>query len=311
MVDAPLISVIIPTYNSKYIEDCLKSCLGQTIGMDALEIIMVDDASTDDTVDRVSALLKGNPIQLIQLSENGGPAAARNAGLKVARGKFVAFLDSDDAMKPEKLEKQLKYCEANPSIQAVISGIEEIDLHGNFIRTLVRLFPEDRSEQVEILFLDNLHTITSTLFFKRSLLGATGLMDPDLLNLEDMEFALKLLKHTPMYYFPEGMTIRRVLDTGLSYTASETVFSESREAFLASALLIHPDLNMRVRQYWYLNYSRLGRVLQRQGDSRRARHYYRESMKWQLSPLGVLGFVLSYFPVRFQSRLANRTWKRK
>lgn len=309
MTDTMKVSIIIPVYNSLYLEDCIQSCLDQTLGSDSLEIIIIDDKSTDDTVARVSEMAHQYPLTLIQLPENSGPAAARNAGMKQATGEYIAFLDSDDMMVPEKLHKQLNYCIENPEIEAVISGIEEIDAGGATIRHLVRLFSENREEQVKIIFLDNLHTITSTLLFKRSLLDASGLMDPTLKNLEDMDFALRLLQHARMHYLPECLTIRRLLSSGLSHSASEQLFMDSRQRFLEQAVTLHTFLEPDVRQYWLLNYSRLGRVLQRQGQVKRARYYYLLSLKQGLNMVGLLGYILSFGPVGVQQKLAGNVWR--
>ena len=309
MANSPLVSIIIPAFNSAYIEASLESCLQQTIRIEELEIIVIDDASTDDTAERIAHLSKSQPIQLINLAENVGPAAARNAGLELAQGEYIAFLDSDDMMKPDKLEKQLNFCRQNPAIAMVISGIEEIDKDNALIRNLLRPFPADLKTQVEILFFDNLHTITSTLFFKRSLLDSTGMMNPDLKNLEDMDFALKLLQHSSMHYYPECLTVRRVLDTGLSFTASESIFVESRTDFFNTAIKLHPFLKGLSQKYWFLNYARLGRVLQRQGVGNRARHYYQLSIGHQANPVALLGYVLSFFPIFIQKYFATKTWK--
>jgi len=309
MADSPIISIIIPVFNGDYIEECMESCLYQTLPPEDLEIIVIDDASTDDTVERILKMSDSFPIHLIKMKKNGGPAAARNAGLSVAKGEYISFLDADDMMKADKLEKQLAFCRSNSSIEAVISGIEEIDKNDALIRNLVRTFSDDLKTQVEILFLDNLHTITSTLFFKRNLLDSTGLMNPGLLNLEDMEFALKLLQYTTMYYYPECLTVRRVLNTGLSYSVTESIFIKSRKEFLTSAIPMHPFLEVLVNRYWALNYTRLGRILQRQGDGIRARHYHYLSLRHKFNWIGLFGYMLSYFPENIQQQIAGNTWK--
>ncbi len=309
MAKTPLISIIIPVYNSRYMEPCIQSCLAQTLGSDKLEIIVVNDASTDDSATRLDQMNQTWPLTILHQPANAGPAAARNAGLEIARGEYVAFLDSDDMMKPDKLAKQLDYCSLNPGIGAVISGIEEIDEQDKFIRELNRDFPISHGAQVETIFLDNLHTITSTLLFKRSLLSSTKFMDPGLQNLEDMEFALKLLRHTNMAYYPESLTIRRVLSSGLSHSVSETIFMNSRRAFFSSAIRLFPELSELEQVYWSLNYARLGRVLQRQALGQRARFFYHQSLKNQPNMIALLGFGLSFLPTGLQKSLAAKNWR--
>jgi len=97
----PLISVIIDTYNyGIYIEDAIASAINQTLPRESYEIIVVDDGSTDDTRQRVAKYLPGI---IYHYKENGGQASAFNAGLSLARGEFIAFLDADDYWEPEKL----------------------------------------------------------------------------------------------------------------------------------------------------------------------------------------------------------------
>lgn len=103
--DVPLVSVIVPTFNrAAHLAGCLRSVLRQTHR--TLEIIVVDDASTDDTESVVRAL-RDTRIVYRRLGANGGPAVARNAGIRAARGRFVAFLDSDDRYAPTTVERQI------------------------------------------------------------------------------------------------------------------------------------------------------------------------------------------------------------
>ena len=104
-----LVSVIIPSYNSdRYIEGAIQSVLNQTY--QNWELIIVDDCSTDNSIERIEKIVSGNPkIRLIKLKSNMGSAQARNAGLEVASGRFIAFLDSDDIWRFVKLEKQVVF----------------------------------------------------------------------------------------------------------------------------------------------------------------------------------------------------------
>src|SRR5687768_15886944 len=107
-MNIPLVSVIMPAYNAeKYIQQAIDSVLTQTFT--SWELIIIDDGSNDGTVSVVKRnQLKNDHILLIQ-QENKKQGAARNAGLHVARGVWIAFLDSDDQWLPTKLETQLRY----------------------------------------------------------------------------------------------------------------------------------------------------------------------------------------------------------
>lgn len=108
-----LVSIIMPSYNcGKYVEETIRSVQAQTYKN--WEIIFVDDCSTDGTVKRVLELReKDSRIKLFQNKFNSGAAVSRNNALCEAKGRWIAFLDSDDLWEPEKLEKQVKFLEEN------------------------------------------------------------------------------------------------------------------------------------------------------------------------------------------------------
>lgn len=104
----PLISVLLPTFNSEdYVEETIKSVLSQTYSN--LELIIVDDCSSDNTMAVITAVTNGDERVFIKrLAENsGGPAHPRNVGISIAKGSFIAFIDSDDLWHREKLSIQL------------------------------------------------------------------------------------------------------------------------------------------------------------------------------------------------------------
>lgn len=104
----PLVSIIVPTYNvERYVEECMDSLINQTY--ENTEIIVLDDASTDATV----YLLKqyGERIQLIENAENKGQGTRRNEGIKLAKGKYIYFVDSDDWIESDTIEKLIKQVE--------------------------------------------------------------------------------------------------------------------------------------------------------------------------------------------------------
>jgi glycosyltransferase involved in cell wall biosynthesis len=154
IVTNPAVSIIIPAYNaSEYIQETISSVLNQSF--QDFEVIVVDDGSTDGTVEMVEKF--HDHIQLIRRS-NGGAAKARNAGIEAARGEWIAFIDADDIWMPDKLELQLEQASSEfqmvytdrsnigtldglPKIQSLIQPLYEGDifldllLKGNFITT--------------------------------------------------------------------------------------------------------------------------------------------------------------------------------
>jgi len=103
-----LVSIIMPSYNTdKYIKQSIESVLNQTYSN--WELIIVDDCSTDDTDEIVRPFLLDERIRYVKNEQNKGAALSRNRALREAKGKWIAFLDSDDLWLPSKLERQLDY----------------------------------------------------------------------------------------------------------------------------------------------------------------------------------------------------------
>ena len=119
MSAAPAVSVVIPAYNAgRWLAETIGSVLGQSLG--DFELLVVDDASTDDTA-AVAVGIADSRLRLIRQPQNMGVAAARNAGIEAARGEFIAFLDADDIALPQRLEKQVAFLRAHPEV-AILGG---------------------------------------------------------------------------------------------------------------------------------------------------------------------------------------------
>jgi teichuronic acid biosynthesis glycosyltransferase TuaG len=109
----PLVSIITPAFNSeKFIQETIESVLAQTY--QNWEMVIVDDGSKDNTVTLVKTYTETDSrIKLIELKENSGPAVTRNTAIKHSKGRYLAFLDSDDQWLPDKLEKQLQFMQVH------------------------------------------------------------------------------------------------------------------------------------------------------------------------------------------------------
>lgn len=134
-MDEELISIITPTYNcGKFIGETIETVLNQTYKN--WEMIIVDDESKDNTEEVVSTY-KDPRIKYIRLTENSGAAIARTRAMQEAKGKYMAFLDSDDLWKSNKLEAQIKFMKKN-NYNFVCSSYEQIDEQGNKNRKIIK-----------------------------------------------------------------------------------------------------------------------------------------------------------------------------
>src|SRR5690554_3918162 len=125
----PLVTVFIPVYNCEnFIDECLKSILNQTYKN--IEVLLVDDGSTDNSVEKIKKYSDPR-IRLIQNERNMGIPYTRNVGLKEAKGKYIAIMDSDDISMPIRIEKQVAYLEQHPEIDAVSSFYIKFDEKSN------------------------------------------------------------------------------------------------------------------------------------------------------------------------------------
>lgn len=134
MIDgSPLVSVVVPAFNAaKTISETLRSISQQTYS--ALEIVVVDDGSTDETADIARRHGEVDPRMRVVTKSNGGVASARNAGIGCTRGAFVAFIDADDLWHPTKIAKQLAVLLAGgPDMALVYAPFRLIDAHGRVL----------------------------------------------------------------------------------------------------------------------------------------------------------------------------------
>ena len=125
-----LVSIIMPSYNcGEFVEDTIRSVQAQTY--QNWEIIFMDDCSSDDTVSKVTELREEDPrIRMFQNKINSGAAVSRNNALREAKGRWIAFLDSDDLWEPTKLERQVRFMEEN-GYKFSYTCYQEMDSDGN------------------------------------------------------------------------------------------------------------------------------------------------------------------------------------
>lgn len=186
------ISVIIPAFNaSATIARAIASVRTQRCG--GIEIIVIDDGSSDDTVEVVRALIgPGENIQLLRLAKNKGASAARNAGIAIARGAYLAFLDADDIWLPEKLAKQLAVMEADPTIALISCNSQMTSAEGKPLKEgHLNRPPIEGADAWKTLLAYNFLP-TPTVLTRTSLVKYLGGFDESLAVGEDLDLWIKL-----------------------------------------------------------------------------------------------------------------------
>lgn len=209
----PKISVIIPAFNRGHlIADTLRSILEQTLP--AQEIIVVDDGSTDDTAAVAASF---GPLVKVIRRENGGPAAARNTGFRVATGEFIHFFDSDDLAAANKQEVQVKVLEQQGGDVAIGPWIMGRFSGKQFLASGLAYqqpgLPRER-DLVKAL-LTYWTVLPHTLLFRREIVERVGGFDESLFGPEDQQMVLAcLLAGAKMVHSPATMTFYRQGDPG-------------------------------------------------------------------------------------------------
>lgn len=212
------ISVIIPTYNrKKFIVKAIESVCQQTLPPH--EILVIDDGSTDDTG---ATLQQGEYADLLQyhkIDHSGKPAIARNYGLRLATGNWVAFLDSDDLWEPRKLERQIElYAGLNEEDQISCGLIDTFNLvidaaTGN---VLSRLTFVKQGRSIDRVLAGNYINKTSSVMIRRKVFDEVGVFDENLMIGEDSEMWLRIAKTFSVFTVKEFLTQVRVNTSSIS-----------------------------------------------------------------------------------------------
>ncbi len=198
----PVVSVVIPTYNRlPKVKDAIDSVLSQTYR--DFEFWVVDDGSTDGTGEALRVF--GNKIKYIS-QDNRGASAARNLGARVSRGKYLAFLDSDDLWEPEKLEIQVKCMEENP--QFPLCYTDEI-----WIRKGIRVNPKKRHGKYSGWIFEKCLPLCiispSSALMRRALFEETGGFDETLPVCEDYDFWLRVTCRYPVLFIDQKLIVKK------------------------------------------------------------------------------------------------------
>tara|TARA_Y100001970_G_C14225127_1_gene855173 strand:+ start:1685 stop:2440 length:756 start_codon:yes stop_codon:yes gene_type:complete len=199
------VDIILPTFNcDKYIEETINSVINQTFK--EWKLIIIDDASKDNTINLINKFLKDDRINLVILKKNKGAGFCRNLGMRISKSQYVAFIDSDDIWKENKLKKQLNkmdeknfdftYTDYTPFLEK--NGVKK--LKKNII------LPNNFDYN---LFIKKTSICTSSMIIRRKRIGVIKFLDTKIC--EDYYFKCKLLKNCNLAAnIGENLTLYRI-----------------------------------------------------------------------------------------------------
>jgi glycosyltransferase involved in cell wall biosynthesis len=248
MTKKPKVSIIIPTYNAiAYLPEAVESVLRQTFK--DFELIIVDDGSSDLTVEWVSQIT--DPRVQVIWQDNHGSARARNRGIAIALGEYIALLDADDVWEPSKLEKQVNFLDRNSAIGLVDTSVVLINEDG---KSTGKIITSKAKKDVwkELVQFQPVCSCDSTPLIRRECFETVGLFDEDLLFLEDLDFWIRL---TSRYQFG---AIKEPLVRYRQYSGSKS--SNCRETLLAFRQIIEKTFENASVELLYLRDRGYGRI---------------------------------------------------
>lgn len=210
--DLKLVSVIIPLYNrEKTIQRAIDSVLNQTYTN--IEVLVVDDGSSDNSVQMLNKYKRDERVKVFYQSRNKGANAARNRGIKEAKGDYIAFQDSDDMWLPDKLEKQIRYMEKE---NFYVSFCAYQRYYGDAIQIVPNISEQLNSEDIREKLKRRNIIGTPTLVIHKSVVFKVGMFDEEMPRLQDYEYIIRIIKKFNVCFVNEALVMEYELDDCIS-----------------------------------------------------------------------------------------------
>lgn len=229
-VQPSLISIVMPVYNTgEILRETIDSVLAQTYVN--FELIMIDDGSQSET----SEIAKGysDPRIRYYYQENRGMAAARNRGIKLSRGEYIAFLDHDDVWLPEKLEKQLAVFQADPSVGIVFSPVIFFDSRKTWLQSVPA-----KCNWKDLLKSNFIHTCSCVMVKRQLIVSADEFFDPASVPADDYDLWLRIGQNSKIVCTPEAL---------VRYRIHANNASGSLNRIHRALLYLYPKISSRIR----------------------------------------------------------------
>lgn len=313
----PKVSIIMPVYNCEsYVSDSVNSVLNQSER--DLEIIVIDDGSSDGSAERLKMLAAADQrISLLSRPSPGGPALARNLGIRHATGSYISFLDADDLYRPEKIARVIEVFERFPETEIVFHDYERFEAGtqqkesffdtSNFLRLAAGCLAQkapavylcDRNlYQFASITLNPFHT--SSMVIRRQLLNsASEWFRQDMLTGEDLEFWLRLVRNARVAVIAEVLSFYRKRPGSLT-SDSERFLLGYLSAHEQNFRHGHEDFDQRGRIAYQSKIAQgffdLGYFYFRNSQSEKARLAYRQSLSRRFRVGTAVAYLKTFVP---------------
>ncbi len=230
MNTSPKVTVIIPVYNrEKYVSEAIDSILTQSFT--DFELLLIDDGSTDGSVEVMRSYTDPR-IRLVYNGSNLGIPKTRNKSLQLARGEYIAMLDSDDYAHPDRLKKQVAFLDRHPDYAVVGSWAAEMDENGRLWRR-IKIFPVSPGEvQSGLLF--RCCFLHPSIMARKAVLQVYGYRDQYVVC-SDFELLVRIARKYKLGNLPQILVRHRIHAGRITYEKAQWVEAKKRE--IASAQL--------------------------------------------------------------------------
>ena len=310
----PKVSVIIPVFNgAKYLAEALQSVFAQT--WQDYEVIVVDDGSTDDSME----ICKQFPdVRIIHHQENRGQSAARNTGVRHAKGEYIAFLDQDDRWYPEKLARQVPILEKGPTYGMVYSNADQIDENGRIvIRNVLDILSVQPKKSIMDCLGSDMFILPGTVLIRKSVFEQVGGFDERLSGYEDDDLFSRVFQTTRIYYIRDSLLQWRIYPASYSYSER---MDRSRKIYVQKLIEEYPDQpglgHFYIRDYiaprFVRVYLNLYSLSLRQGNTPSQPKYYRDEIAALLPYLrhrNLFIYLVAHLPVAV-TKMLQKLWRR-
>jgi glycosyltransferase involved in cell wall biosynthesis len=301
---SPRVSIIVPAYNNAdYTFETVESILAQTYT--DYEVLVVDDGSTDHTCDVLRQF--GNRIKYVY-KENGGACSARNLGIEMSRGEFIACLDCDDLWLPEKLAHSIATFDENPEAAFVYTGCYLIDAEGKVVGQVRNLC--EASEKSYSAVLGNSAIPAPTVVIRKSCLDKVGLFDECIFIPADWDLWLRLSREYPICYVDHVLSKYRLASNftmkHISLSLDEHMYVLDKQ-FDGNTMFANRDKDHYRQQVLYMH----AMMYRKNGDADNARRllgralleYTTTGVRWAIS-MG-LNWLISLLGIRVWTGVAK------